>query len=833
MDRRRLWVTTTLIASAALAVGLASMVAAVRVGMPAAALVLLLAAIAAAVVVPLALTHPNVAIVLLIVADLTRLSDISSEIVGIGVFQPLLILAIASLGLGFVRGRLRLRWSPFYLLSLALLAATALSVLVAGGSSDGVSALTELAKDLVYLAIVLVWVGSSRSLKLATATLVITLASLAALSVVQEFALGNTVSFLGLSNVETTQLGAVTLRHSGPESDANFWARSLVVALPLAMSWWALAKSNLVKWAAAGAAGAIGLGLYLTQSRGGLIAATAAVLIWAVMAGRPYIRWLVIAPVALAVLLVIPGVGSRLLTLTSVSSAEDGAGDPSLVGRVGAQRSGVAMFLEQPVLGVGFGEFRSSVPEYQRKLGIQAEVLDAHNLYLEIAAEGGAIGLMTWGLFFGFGLFVALRAWLVSGQSGSAKDRWAHLMVTGVIAGLVAWLMASAFLHAANLRMIFTVLAVGVGLDLLVREDAAARHARDSEAQEAAAGSAVKDGIHGPAFGRLAISAALAVLVLATSSWFILRAAPERWIAERHVVMATGDEADWRYVAYSYDLITRGIVGATYAALLDEPVVAQQAADRSRFERGALDSVDVSTSYAPVSQIITVRVVGEDAAQVEAVAAGIVEEGADFILGLEEPFVVSVVSTESTGVRPDATGDLWRIALIVALGAVLAWGVWYGSYVTPRNTARRARVSPQATNPNLIVALDGPSARPEDRARPTESDQHNAAIRRRTEVIVFDRPLRDSAGTEPSAEGAVERRLGPPAPSTRHRKRIDLNAATAQDLEDLAGVGPVLSNRIVAYREQHGPFRSIDDLLAVKGISAATLARMRSSISHP
>ena len=142
-------------------------------------------------------------------------------------------------------------------------------------------------------------------------------------------------------------------------------------------------------------------------------------------------------------------------------------------------------------------------------------------------------------------------------------------------------------------------------------------------------------------------------------------------------------------------------------------------------------------------------------------------------------------------------------------------------------------MSPQATNPNLIVALDGPSARPEDRARPTESDQHNAAIRRRTEVIVFDRPLRDSAGTEPSAEGAVERRLGPPAPSTRHRKRIDLNAATAQDLEDLAGVGPVLSNRIVAYREQHGPFRSIDDLLAVKGISAATLARMRSSISHP
>lgn len=62
---------------------------------------------------------------------------------------------------------------------------------------------------------------------------------------------------------------------------------------------------------------------------------------------------------------------------------------------------------------------------------------------------------------------------------------------------------------------------------------------------------------------------------------------------------------------------------------------------------------------------------------------------------------------------------------------------------------------------------------------------------------------------------------------------VDLNTATAPGLEGLPGVGPVLAARIVGYREEHGPFSTVEDLLDVSGIGEAKLAAMRDAISSP
>lgn len=56
---------------------------------------------------------------------------------------------------------------------------------------------------------------------------------------------------------------------------------------------------------------------------------------------------------------------------------------------------------------------------------------------------------------------------------------------------------------------------------------------------------------------------------------------------------------------------------------------------------------------------------------------------------------------------------------------------------------------------------------------------------------------------------------------------VDVNAADAAALETLPGVGPATASAIVAHREQHGPFRQVDDLLAVRGIGEAKLAALR------
>lgn len=58
-------------------------------------------------------------------------------------------------------------------------------------------------------------------------------------------------------------------------------------------------------------------------------------------------------------------------------------------------------------------------------------------------------------------------------------------------------------------------------------------------------------------------------------------------------------------------------------------------------------------------------------------------------------------------------------------------------------------------------------------------------------------------------------------------KPIDLNTATADQLEQLPGVGPVTAKSIVDFRKKSGPFRRTSDLLAVRGISAGRFKQIQ------
>ncbi len=57
--------------------------------------------------------------------------------------------------------------------------------------------------------------------------------------------------------------------------------------------------------------------------------------------------------------------------------------------------------------------------------------------------------------------------------------------------------------------------------------------------------------------------------------------------------------------------------------------------------------------------------------------------------------------------------------------------------------------------------------------------------------------------------------------------KLDLNRATAQELQQLPGIGPVLAKRIVEHRTNNGFYRSVHELLEVKGIGQKRMARMR------
>ncbi|HKG29473.1 MAG TPA: helix-hairpin-helix domain-containing protein [Thermomicrobiales bacterium] len=63
------------------------------------------------------------------------------------------------------------------------------------------------------------------------------------------------------------------------------------------------------------------------------------------------------------------------------------------------------------------------------------------------------------------------------------------------------------------------------------------------------------------------------------------------------------------------------------------------------------------------------------------------------------------------------------------------------------------------------------------------------------------------------------------------RARININTATTKELEALPGIGEVTAARIAAYREQNGPFRSVDDLIHVQGISDRTIDEFRDLVT--
>ena len=60
---------------------------------------------------------------------------------------------------------------------------------------------------------------------------------------------------------------------------------------------------------------------------------------------------------------------------------------------------------------------------------------------------------------------------------------------------------------------------------------------------------------------------------------------------------------------------------------------------------------------------------------------------------------------------------------------------------------------------------------------------------------------------------------------------ININSASATELETLSGIGEVLAATIVEYREQNGPFASVDDLVDVSGIGPATLEEIRDQVT--
>jgi O-antigen ligase len=203
----------------------------------------------------------------------------------------------------------------------------------------------------------------------------------------------------------------------------------------------------------------------LTYSRGAYVALVV-MLVAAVVAGYIRLKTLVIGVAIFAMIVpILPGsYASRLTSLYTIAvtpvrgngNSTADSSDSSYTGRTVQMMAGVNMFVDYPALGVGAQNYPEYYQEYARPLGTTRRMnRTPHNLYLEIAAETGALGLATFSIVTVALLLWMRRVWRSVTQPPELRDlaRAAAVAMTGYLAG-------SMFLHNAYPRYWWIVVSV-------------------------------------------------------------------------------------------------------------------------------------------------------------------------------------------------------------------------------------------------------------------------------------------------------------------------------------------------------------------------------------
>lgn len=173
--------------------------------------------------------------------------------------------------------------------------------------------------------------------------------------------------------------------------------------------------------------------------------------------------------------------------------------------------------------------------------------------------------------------------------------------------------------------------------------------------------------------------------------------------------------------------------------------------------------------------------------------------------------------------RPEEAVVLAGAALVLAATGLL---------LLVRRPAPPIRIIEAPTGAEVVIQLDGAVARPGLYRLPPGarlSDALAAAGGTRPDADLGEmnqaRRLRDGERVAVASAGDKAR-----AGAAAADGLLDLNAATAAQLETLPGVGPVLARRIVEHRASRGGFQRLDDLLQVKGVGPHLLDGVRARV---
>jgi len=396
-------------------------------------------------------------------------SDVVTETFG---FSWLLRLAMAGVIAAAVANALvsdrpaRGRW-PLLVPLVVYGAAQAVATLGAVNRAAAVGALSEYGKALVVFYLIVELLPSPRAWRRALDAVLVAVVLMSAPLVYQGLT-GSRNQFFGFGAMVYKEIapGQMGWRLGGTLGEPNFLAMVLVATLPLALME-ALSQGRgtggrarqLLGWVAAGS---LLLATVYTYSRAAFLGVGLVLVVMALKHRRR--QWIVactLVGLGLAAALAPQGLMGRLATLTQLTEVKKvELPDASFQIRRNAVYAGVLMLRDHPLFGVGPDNYPYNYLQYSAEVGLASDptLRDAHNLYVQVAAETGLLGLISFALvlFTAFGLMERGRRRLR--QLGA--DAFADL-IWAVELCLITYLTLSLFLHAAYFRHFMLLLALG------------------------------------------------------------------------------------------------------------------------------------------------------------------------------------------------------------------------------------------------------------------------------------------------------------------------------------------------------------------------------------
>lgn len=364
--------------------------------------------------------------------------------------------------------------------------AAALSLLAARDAGRTLEGLVELAKDGLVVVLVVILIQRAATLRRVLWALLAAGLLMATISVHQQVTGNFGSDYWGLASQPVTYAAQQQVAHrvAGPVGDPNRYGLILLVLVPIALDRVTGSRGPLARAVALAALVVCSLAIVFTYSRGALVALLA-MLALLVLVRRPRPRHL-LAAVAVAALLsplvpdtyvqrmgtVFQKMGTLVGTITQPAQAS-GIEDQSFRGRLSENLVAARMFLDHPVAGIGLDNYPGRYQDYSQELLIdsRSEERAPHNLYLEVAAETGTVGLLAFGAI----LWVVLRGILAARRSlAGAELKEIRGMIDALTIALVGFLTGSLFLHATHTRYFWLLAAIALTLPRVAETEAAA-----------------------------------------------------------------------------------------------------------------------------------------------------------------------------------------------------------------------------------------------------------------------------------------------------------------------------------------------------------------------